>query len=165
MSVSNTNFLQPSGFRVIINRQRFPNLEYFVQSVSHPSVDVPSAAGSYSRISQLDQTGDKLEFGTVTLQIMLDEEMAAYNELYTWMKRLVEEKHVPAAEATRTQTLSSEHDITLLILNSSNNQQKRITYNSAFPISLGEIQLESTATEPTPISVPVTFRYTYFEIS
>lgn len=33
---SNLNYLQPTGFRVTIDRTRYPNLEYFVQSVSHP---------------------------------------------------------------------------------------------------------------------------------
>jgi len=46
MSVTQTNFLQGSGFRIVINRERFANLEYFVQTVNHPSVDVPEAAGT-----------------------------------------------------------------------------------------------------------------------
>ena len=35
---TNLNYLQPTGFRVIINRTRYPNLEYFVQSVSHQAI-------------------------------------------------------------------------------------------------------------------------------
>ena len=33
---TNKNYLQPTGFRVIISRQNYPNLEYFAQGVTHP---------------------------------------------------------------------------------------------------------------------------------
>lgn len=164
MAVTNTNFLQPAGFRLVINRVKYPNLQYFVQSVDHPSVSNAPASGSYSRIQAVDQIGDKLEFGEVTFSVMLDEEMSAYTEMYNWMERLTRQKYTSPTDET-DDVLSSEHDISLLILNSSNVQQKRITYKSAFPTNLGQITMESTAAEPTPISVPVTFRYTYFSIS
>ena len=163
MSVTQTNFLQGSGFRIVINRERFANLEYFVQTVNHPSVDVPEAAGSFRHLSQLQQIGDKLEFAPVTFTIMLDEEMAAYTEMYTWMKNIVEQNYTSTTNAN-TESLSSEHDISLLIMNSSNVLQKTIVYKNAFPVSLGEISMESTASDITIITVPVTFRYTYFEL-
>ena len=33
---SNINYLQPTGFRISIDRKRYPNLEYFCQQVIHP---------------------------------------------------------------------------------------------------------------------------------
>lgn len=164
MDITNTNFLQPSGFRIVINRKRFPNLQYFVQGVSHPSVDIAPAQGSYSRLASVDQIGDKLEFGSVTFNIMLDEEMSGYSEMFDWMHRLVNENFVPKFEATATNP-SSEHDITLIVLNSSNVEIKKITYRNAFPVSIGEISMESTAADPQPISVPVTFRYLNFTLN
>ena len=35
---SNLNYLQPTGFKILIDRAKYPNLEYFCQSVEHPSV-------------------------------------------------------------------------------------------------------------------------------
>ena len=37
---SNLNYLQPTGFRVVIDRTKYPNLEYFAQSVSHPGAQL-----------------------------------------------------------------------------------------------------------------------------
>ena len=39
---SNLNYLQPTGFRVVIDRTRYPNLEYFAQQVTHPAHTVKS---------------------------------------------------------------------------------------------------------------------------
>lgn len=163
MSIGNTNLLQPASFKLVIDRKNYPNLEYFVQRVDHPSVSVNAAEASYSRISSVPLPGDKLEFGEVTFDLILDEEMNAYSEIYTWLQRLVNknystrlniEEGIPSAEA----------DISLLILNSSNRQQKKIIYRNAFPTNMGNISMEASSTEPTTLVVPASFRYTYFDL-
>ena len=35
---TNLNYLQPTGFKILIDRVKYPNLEYFCQQVDHPSV-------------------------------------------------------------------------------------------------------------------------------
>ena len=39
--LSNINLLQPTSFKLIIDRKNFPNLEFFCQSVAHPAIDIP----------------------------------------------------------------------------------------------------------------------------
>lgn len=161
--VANTNFLQPSGFKLVVNREKLPNFEWFVQSVDHPSIGLPVANSSFRRITDVPMTGDKLEFSEVNFNVILDEEMEAYTEIFNWMQRLVEEPHTPPNDATNTR-LQSECDLTLLILNSSNNVQKRIKYYNAFPTNLGNIALGAES-EPNPILVPMSFQYLRFEIA
>ena len=36
----NKNLLQPTGFRVIVERENYGNLEFFAQAVSHPGATV-----------------------------------------------------------------------------------------------------------------------------
>lgn len=162
-TIQNTNYLQPSGFRLSIDRKNYPHLEYFVQAVDHPSVGLPLAGASYRRIVDVSQIGDKLEFSEVTFDLMLDEEMLAYTQMYSWMQRLVETNYV-SPYTRKGEELTSETDISLIILNSANIQQKRITYKNAFPTNLGSVRMESTGTDSPVIVLPVTFKFTYFEI-
>ena len=37
---TNPNYLQPTGFKIGINRKYFPNIEYFAQSIMHPDMSV-----------------------------------------------------------------------------------------------------------------------------
>jgi hypothetical protein len=162
MSNINTNFLQPTGFKLIIDRQKFANLEWFAQSVDHPSVGNQPAIEGYRRVTDVGFPGDKLEFPEVSFNIILDEEMASYTEAYNWLKRLVEEKYTPPTSSS-TNRLPSECDITLLILNSSNIRQKSIIYRNAFPTNIGGINM-SAENDPQPMVVPISFKYLTFEI-
>ena len=47
---ANKNYLQPTGFRVIIDRENYPNLEFFAQSVDHTDVSMTAPNVAYSRI-------------------------------------------------------------------------------------------------------------------
>ena len=61
---SNVNYLQPTGFKILIDRTRYPNLEFFAQSVSHPSVNATPVELPGKRITTLPLAGDKLTFGS-----------------------------------------------------------------------------------------------------
>jgi len=161
--VTNTNLFQPTNFKIVIDRKKFPNLEWFAQSVDHPSVGLQSANTGYMRVADVPMPGDKLEFPEVTFNIIMDEEMKAYQEAFDWMVRLVEEPFTPSLKATDTQE-ASEHDITLMLLNSANRKQKSIVYKNAFPTNLGNISL-AAENEPVPILVPISFQYLRFEIN
>lgn len=144
------NYLAPSGFRVLIDRQDFPNLEFHAQAVQHPNVAVNPVEVGYRR-TPIALTGDTLDFGTLSMDVLLDEDMQSYSELYNWMEQAVEKK-------------SDRHDyydISVFILTSHNNVNKKFTYINAFPIDIGSISLAATDAEQY-ISFPVTFRYDYF---
>jgi hypothetical protein len=86
---TNINYLQPTAFKLVIDRKKFGNLEYFAQTVTHPSVTLPAADLPFKR-ANLHMAGDKLTFNELTATIILDENLSAYSEMYDWMKRLVE---------------------------------------------------------------------------
>lgn len=161
--IQNTNLLQPSGFKIVIDRQKFPNIEWFAQSVDHPSVGLPVANASFRRVTEVPEPGDRLEFPEVTFNVILDEEMGVYTEAYNWMKRLVEKKYTPPT-AMDAENPPSECDITMLILNSNNRKQKSIIYRNAFPTNIGNIPMGAES-EPNPILVPISFQYLYFDLA
>jgi hypothetical protein len=159
---TNQNYLQPTAFKLIIDRKKFGNLEYFAQSVSHPSVSIASAPLPYSRVTA-HMPGDKLTFGEFTATIILDEDLASYEEMYEWMLRLVNEPYM-----TRTFGDSDEFpsmvDISVALLTSHNNVAKTIRYIDCVPTNLGDINLMATSGAVTYITFPVTFAFTRFEL-
>ena len=155
-----TNFLQPMGFKVTVSKKRFPYLSFMAQAVQHPAMETNATEVGYPR-TNIPFIGDKIEFGTTNFDVILDENMEVYREVYDWMKNMVETKH--ELSSLDDNSLSDYCDIRIDILSSSNNKNKVIHYINAFPISLGDISLNA-ATDETYITCPMSFRFDYFEI-
>ena len=86
---SNISLFQPTGFKVIIDRKNYSNLQFFVQSISHPGATNPAVETAFKRINSVPQPGGQMEYGELTMDVMLDEDMNSYTEMYNWMLRLV----------------------------------------------------------------------------
>jgi hypothetical protein len=159
----NINFFQPTGFRVTIDRKNYGNIEFFSQSVQHPSVSLDAVPQPIPRITSIPQPGDALSFTDLSVIMLLDEDLNSYKEMYSWMVRLVQTNYKgPDARVTEG-TPPSTADIIVTALTSHNNSNVQFKYYDCLPTSLGDISLESTTTE-TQLTVPITFRFSYFEI-
>ena len=130
-----------------------------------PLVDVP-------------HPGDKIEFGTLMIRFLIQEDMKNYKELYDWMAGLGFPKdHKQYAEYGATQeyrfpdlnpedqrALAQHSDATLTLLDSNNNAKINIQFQDAFPISLQGMDFEiSTGQTDYMIGVAM-FGYTLYEI-
>ena len=160
---TNINYLQPTGFKVVIDRKKFGNLEFFAQSIDHPNVSISSAEIPFRR-ANLHMAGDKLTFGQLSANIILDENMSAYTEMYNWVKRLVEEENTTKYDNRYSNDPTTSIDISVIVLSSSNNQVRKIKYIDCVPIDIGAVNFQSTTQEVTYLTFPVTFAFTYFEI-
>lgn len=160
----NINFLQPTNFKVVIDRQQFGNLEFFAQTVSHPEVTVPSVTIPF-RGADAHQPGDKLQYGDLTIEAILDEEMQIYSEILDWMERQVQTNQSQISRLRPVSTDKIAYDVSIIILNSSNNSVRTIKYKDAFPNNIGSIQLSTTNTDVPSITMPITFTYTTFTFS
>jgi hypothetical protein len=166
-ALTNTNFLQPNSFKLTINRKNFPNLEFFCQSFLHPDVTTTAAEVPFQRITNLPFPPDKITYGELTCMIILDEEMNSYTEINNWMLRLIQTNSRSAMSTARgvdfDQTPPTYADITLSILNSTNNLSRQVRYIDCLPTSLGNISFESIASGDQYITYPASFRFSYFE--
>lgn len=158
------SYLAPTGFKVIISRENYPNLQFFAQQVQHPSMNVNPTEVSYRRIASVPVAADVVEHGTLTFDVLMDENMGVYQEIYEWMYRLVEEKHKPNTGRlyNTDSTLASYCDIRVQVLTSHNNANREFHYVNAVPISLGDVPLTSTS-DGEYITFPISFRFDYFE--
>ena len=120
-------------------------------------VEVP-----FRKIAGVPFVGNSLTFNELNATIILDEDMTAYNEMYSWIRRVVDNSDVKALDRNST-TVPTYSDITLSILSSQNTQVKQVKYHECLPVSLGDINFESTATGTEFVTFVVAFRFTYFE--
>jgi hypothetical protein len=146
----------------VIDRKKFGNLEYFAQTVSHPSVSIAAVDLPYKR-ANLHLAGDKLTFTELSATIILDEDLNAYTEMYNWVERLVEENNKSRYNTQETE-FSTAVDITLHVLSSHNNTTKKIRYVDCVPTDIGAIDFTATTTDIQYLTFPVTFRFSYFEV-
>jgi len=168
---TNINYLQPTGFGITINRENYPNLEYFAQAVYHPTVNV-SGVELPVRRTRLAFPGDNISFGDLNVTFLIDEDMNSYTEMYNWLVRIIQKNNTTSFkgislggfdEETITE-IPTECDITVSMLTSSNNPNKRIRYYNAFPTSISDIEMTATQTDITPLVFTSSFRFAYFEI-
>ena len=160
----NFNYLQPTSFKLTVDRRNYPNLEFFLQSFVHPGMIMNSVEVPYKKLTGIPFIGDKLTFNELQANILLDEDMKSYDEMYSWMRRILDLGNVTAYEATAN-TPPSVSDMTLTILSSHNNITRQIKFIDCIPTALTDIQFESTAAGDSFISFGASFRFSYFELS
>jgi len=161
-----TNLFQPTGFKVIIDRKNFANLEFFVQAVTHPGASCPAMETAVKRIQSVPLPGGQMEFGELTMDVLLDENMSSYTEMYNWMLRSVNSDMITKRDnfGGQTSTQPSYSDITVVALTSHNNTSIKFKYVDALPVSIGDIRFESTNQSVEFVTFPASFRFSYFEI-
>lgn len=161
-SISNYNYLTPTGFRVVIDRKNYANLTYFAQSIQHPSMELNPVEAPFKRLN-VSFVGDKIQHNPLSIIFLMDEDMAAYSEIYDWMERSVEEPQVNSSPINQAGDKTSFADITVTILTSQNNKNKEIRYKNCHPISLGDVEFTAVS-DGQYLTFPGTFRFDYYEL-
>jgi len=162
---SNLNYLQPTSYKLTIDRENYPNLEYFAQTLTHPGMMMNSVEMPYRKVSGIPFVGSSVTYNELSATIILDENLSSYTEMHDWMRRILDEPEVPAMRRNfRKKTIPTYSDITISILSSHNNKTKQILYKDCVPVALGDITFESTATGTEFVTYQVSFRFSYFDI-
>jgi|TARA_R100000030_G_scaffold42493_1_gene31951 hypothetical protein len=162
---TNLNYLQPTSYKITIDRENYPNLEYFAQSITHPGMILNPVEMPFRQVAGVPFAGSSLTYNELSITLILDENLTGYGEMYEWLRRALT---VPEVKSLRRnfvkKTIPTYSDIMLSILSSHNNKTKQISYKECVPTSLGDIQFESTATGTEFITFGVTFRFSYFDL-
>lgn len=158
---TNFNYLQPTGFKISISRENYPNLEFFAQGVLHPGMSTTQTEIPYRR-ANARLPGDKLNFDNVSLTIIADEDLTSYIEMANWMERIVEINNIVPTRRNLA-AIPSVSDMRVSILTSHNNVNKTILYKNAFPTNISSIQLEASTSDVTFTTFTVDFAYDYWE--
>lgn len=162
----NINLFQPTGFRIVIDRKNFSNLEFFAQRVNHPGAINTAVEVAVPRLQSIPMPGNTIQFGELTMDILLDEDFNSYTEIFDWLIRQVNEKHIKRRSQVKTTSEKppTYADISVVALTAHNNKNKIFKYIDAIPTSVGDIVFDTTNAGVEYVSFPVSFRYSYFEI-
>ena len=76
---TNNNFLSQVGAKFVI--KKMPNVNYFIQNVSLPSVDVGQVEVATPFSNRIKMPGDLVTYGDLVISFRVDEDLNNYNEL------------------------------------------------------------------------------------
>lgn len=166
---SNLNLLQNNGFQFHITK--LPDVTYFCTEVPIPSLTLP-VADTNTPLSKIPFVGDKLEFGNLTVQFLIDEEMRNFKAIHDWLimlgfpelhdqyKQFIQEN---MNSLLTNEVAASQSDGILSILNSSNNVIRTIQFVDIVPTSLDQVILTSTTDDTTYIAGVAVFDYNFYK--
>lgn len=144
----NYNFLSPTGFKLVINREKFANTEYFCTSASLPSISLGTIETNFRNMKGY-VPGD-VTFDEMTVRVAVDEDLVVYREIYDWINRNRDKRDIEV------------HDAILLIMTSHTNVNKQIQLKNIFPTTLTTLEFNAQSTDIEYFSADVTFRYDSF---
>jgi len=158
----NRSFLSNNKFDFIL--RRIPNFTYFVQAVNLPSLSLQSTTIN-TPFSALSVPGNQINFGTLTLTFIVDEDMQSWYEIYNWIFKLGNPKGYDKRGGLQDNDElinSVTSDATLFIKTNANNPNFKIEFFGVYPTDLGDMQFSSVDNQEF-ITSTVTFNYTYYE--
>jgi hypothetical protein len=160
----NKNFLSPLGYKFTLARA--PAISYNVQNVRFPGVQM-SNGESPTPFVPIPVTG-KLTYSPLDLTFRVNEDMTDYLEIYNWMVALASPVSFDGYKALQNSqvggTAALYSDLNLQIMNSSMNSNIMITFYDAFPVSIGDIEFNTTDTSVNYIECSVEFKYLRYDI-
>ena len=167
--VLNKNFLNPTGFKFILNRA--PKVVFFSNQANIPGLNL-GTADQTTYLTDIPVPGDKLQFQDLRLRFLVDEDLENYLEIQHWLRGLgfpdsLKEiydwqRNNPNAP---TSELNYFSDGTLNVLSSSNTPNFKVKFLDMFPISLSDLDFDATDSDIDYLTADVTFKYTIYNIT
>ena len=162
---TNPNFLSPLNFKFSIKRA--PHINFFIQKVSIPSINLPSYE-SPNPFVKIPEPGDHINYGDLEITFRVDEELKNYLEIHNWIRALGKPKDFSEYKALSTNKSYTGNgirsDISLMILSSAKNANYEIVFTDAYPYELSKMSFDTTDQTVEYIEASATFKYVLFEI-
>ena len=171
--IENRNFLSPTGFKFTLTRA--PKVAFFCNQANIPDLTL-GVAVQPTYLKDIDQPGDKIVFGDLSLQFMVDENLENYMEIHRWISGLgYPEKLEQFRELQKEAVINEKYyanspaqiysDGTLQVLTSSLIPNFLINFKDLFPYSLSTLPFDATQTDIQYFTADVNFKYTIYNIT
>lgn len=164
----NLNFLSVGQFQVVI--KRLPQTEFDCVAANLPSVST-GIAYQQTPLVNIPKNGDKMTFDPFIMTFKVDEAMANYREIFTWMKgqshpnnfgeyaKLIEDGK------TKGNGLGLTSDIILMPLSSNREPIQTITFRDCIPFQLSGIDFNIQIPDVEYAQCSAAFFYTSFDFT
>lgn len=166
---STTNFLQPNGFIVVLERS--PEVSFFAQAITIPdmSIDNPRRSNPFVAIPE---PGDHIQFSPLTIEFQVDADVANWETIHSWMTQIgfPEEyqqftdgiNDIKGDSVGTIQNLKS--DITITVLDNNKKPKIKFTFRDCIPSTLSGLSLDLNG-DVEPIIASASFDYAYYTMS
>ena len=182
---SKLDYASPVQFR--FKCTKLPLVEFFVQSVNLPGINLGSAQQT-NPLYDIPLPGDKITYASLDLSFVVDENLNNYKEIHDWIlglgfpsnhtqfqdlqtagsDRFPGSTRSTAATGTNVPQPLNEggiySDATLTVLNSKNIAKTEIRFENLYPTSLGSLNYDVRATDVDYINASVSFNYMNYNI-
>ena len=180
------DYASPIQFR--FKMTKLPKVEFFVQTANIPGISLGTAT-AVTPLYDYPIPGDKINYQTLDISFLVDENLNNYKELHDWISGLGFPKNhqqfadlqatgadrFPGSSASsvalghkRTATPLAEGgtytDATLTVLSSKNIAKTEIRFQNVYPISLGALSYDIKASDVDYITVQASFNYLNYDI-
>ena len=180
------DYASPIQFR--FKMTKIPKVEFFVQTANIPGISLGTAT-AVTPLYDYPIPGDKINFQTLDISFLVDENLNNYKELHDWISGLgfpsnhqqfadlqaTGADRFPGSTASSVATGSKRtpaplaeggtySDATLTFLNSKNIAKTEIRFSNVYPISLGSLSYDIKASDVDYIQVQASFGYLNYDI-
>ena len=166
--ITNRNFLSGIGFK--FNLGKYPKVDFFCNTARIPEITLATVTQA-SYLKDIEIPGEKITYGDLTIQFLVDENMENYKIIYDWITGL---GFPETAQQFKDQTTDDDGqremmeqfaDGTLRILNSNFNEIAKVKFLDLFPVSLTSLDFDATSTDVNYFTASATFKYTVYQLT
>ena len=183
---SKLDYASPIQFR--FKMAKLPKVEFFVQTANIPGISLGTAT-AVTPLYDYPVPGDKINYQSLDISFLVDENLNNYKELHDWISGLgfpsnhqqfadlqaTGADRFPGSTASSVATGSKRtpaplaeggtySDATLTVLNSKNIAKTEIRFSNVYPLSLGSLSYDIKASDVDYISVQASFNYLNYDI-
>ena len=179
------DYASPIQFR--FKCTKLPEVEFTCQTANIPGVTLGEGVMP-TPLKDIPIPGDKLSFGSLDINFLVDENLNNYKEIHDWLLGIgfpqnhTQFQNLQATGAdrfpgsTRSTTVVDSStpqplkeggiysDATLTVLNSKNIAKTEIRFQNVYPTSLGGLSYDIKLADVDYLQAPVSFAYMYYEI-
>ena len=182
------DYAEPTKFKFTIIK--LPKVEFFVTTANLPGISL-GVAEQITPLKDIPLPGDRLQYDTLNVQFLVDENLENYREIHGWLtgvgfpKNYEQFQNVQGAATDRFPTTENVgtskelgeikkatqdegglySDATLFVLTSKNNSNLEIRFRDLYPISLSGLDFNQQATDVNYLTASVTFEYKIYEFA
>ena len=180
------DYASPIQFR--FKMTKIPKVEFFVQTANIPGISLGTATVP-SPLYDYPVPGDKINYQSLDISFLVDENLNNYKEFHDWISGLgFPSNHQQFADLQATgadrfpgSTASSVamgskrtpaplaegsiySDATLTVLNSKNIAKTEIRFKNVYPTTLGSLSYDIKASDVDYLQVQASFNYLHYDI-
>ena len=182
------DYAEPTKFKFSIIK--LPKVEFFITTANLPGISL-GVAEQITPLKDIPLPGDRLQYDTLNVQFLVDENLENYREIHGWLtgvgfpKNYEQFQVLQGAGTDRfpsTQNVGTSKelgeikkatqdegglysDATLFVLTSKNNSNLEIRFRDLYPISLSGLDFNQQATDVNYLTANVTFEYKIYEFA